>query len=800
MRPTLAQLHRKLLVEVHSSELSDALFKQFRDQKTRDLDFDALISALKKIRPKVNKPSLVDDLLAGIEFYRTDSTYAPQPNMNTRWNSSSWLDDALTQSGHKIRNWSYDDIDMIVGELNTLKPGYVSDEVIAIETERLKTALLNNANVLEELAEDRPAFLGPNAHYLYDMITVMANIAHTHDEPEEVFANAWKQYVRFMREHELNFKYLQENVKRIIAEIEKIKAYGIWNPVLAVKEFLDMVSGFSGKLDILYHYLRNETSVHADLANNLVHDYITFVDRGETLNPNDNATDAFIKFLPQANNVWRKKKALKPAIEQFKDNLEAAHAYVDGLKDHELTPEAKKVVTASIELAREVGDADEWNATHGIQFAFRHDGLPLYKELTKILGVDPTVASEESVKRIEDVVKQLSYTGNLRTDVSELEYQIKQIKQARKLKEIKKSPDAQEGFKVFRELISYANQMDHGEMKTRFRNLGPYGVLETQKIWSLMWTFRDREDKVWQQDASSDPFMKTLLLVPEKKRQDFVIDLMDALGALKEGFVEQDAKLKKKVKPEVPKGSLSKAPFQSYIFADQRKGKVPREPNSQHENDVLTMLKSHFNSNKSMDTAVSDELKLMLKKGWYEKILHEPKQAFIFRGMTVQSSWLKNALNWDEDKMLSKSGSKTASFTFTPRQGGSTAWSPDTKVAKDFSGSGDGEYNVILVAKRVNNQNTFLMGPGGLDQVSGLDEFPDEKEAVALGSVRVSKIFWKLAIYGHDWTGVPKPLKDKKKKATKLNAKGYPVKKKTKKSKPTPKKSYGTVKKYKKKG
>lgn len=283
--------------------------------------------------------------------------------------------------------------------------------------------------------------------------------------------------------------------------------------------------------------------------------------------------------------------------------------------------------------------------------------------------------------------------------------------------------------------------------------------------------------------------------LPEMMQRNFATIMKDAARAWIEERRKEDEEMRKKVPPEA-KGE--DAPFQDYAFADQRTKKVPREPNTPAEENLFKKLKSHFRNNTPISVDEAEEIREILRNEHYRSIFHEPKNAYAYRGMKVAREWLERAVGWNGAKMEAVGaekkfpdvGKKAAKFTFTPRSGGATSWTVDLDAAIQFaSGPDQDEYSIIIAAKVKDNPIGFVAGPGGLYDVPGLDAYPEEKEAVALGRIKVMKVFWrkKGSIKRADITSKPAP-KEKKEKPKKKDVYGGSLSSKTKK-KPIPKKS-----------
>jgi hypothetical protein len=127
-------------------------------------------------------------------------------------------------------------------------------------------------------------------------------------------------------------------------------------------------------------------------------------------------------------------------------------------------------------------------------------------------------------------------------------------------------------------------------------------------------------------------------------------------------------------------------------------------------------------------------------------VIHEPTQEFVYRGMTVSTKWIRSALKLNKDDKLPDVGHKEASFTFKPRPKiGATSWTTRQKIAIDYANDPSEDYQIVMVAEVANNKDKFIMCDDGLSKIDGLDvlEHEAEHEAVALGSIKVSKIVWK---------------------------------------------------------
>ena len=198
-------------------------------------------------------------------------------------------------------------------------------------------------------------------------------------------------------------------------------------------------------------------------------------------------------------------------------------------------------------------------------------------------------------------------------------------------------------------------------------------------------------------------------------------------------------------------------PLEKYAFADQRAGKVPREPNTRYESDLFRALRSHLEHYSALRPRYVLSVQQFLANKQYTDIFHEPSQKLIYRGMAVTSQWLGNAINLDPDEIdnvnieiddegFPDSGSESAKFTFNPKnKDEGSSWTTDVQTAIDFGfGNVKSEkpWGIIMVATVVDNENRFVECNNGIYDVEELDVYDTENEVIALGSIKVSKLYW----------------------------------------------------------
>lgn len=188
-----------------------------------------------------------------------------------------------------------------------------------------------------------------------------------------------------------------------------------------------------------------------------------------------------------------------------------------------------------------------------------------------------------------------------------------------------------------------------------------------------------------------------------------------------------------------------------FLFAPQRRGQVPNEPNEEEENIAYLEIEDHIHNNQAISSKTIANLKKALESGSYEKILHEPKVQKVYRGIKITHEGLEKLLQQENipdkgaailDKMVSGRGDIE----------GASSWTVEFEIAKEFASKGNLShfsnpdkkyYSLIFVANVRENPNKFITGPGGFYKVRNLNEFEEtEKEVIALGPIVVHKVYW----------------------------------------------------------
>lgn len=232
-----------------------------------------------------------------------------------------------------------------------------------------------------------------------------------------------------------------------------------------------------------------------------------------------------------------------------------------------------------------------------------------------------------------------------------------------------------------------------------------------------------------------------------RRRFDDNPDLQDIVFGIWKRAVQAKTKEFERIEKEPPEYSQrSTRPYGRFIFAKSRKDNVPEEDDTPQEKDAYYALHRHFNDNEALPQDVALELMGQLEDNSYNSVLKQPTVKYVYRGMRLPPVALSRMLKITVEE-LGESGEMTLNRLMKTRSGGegSTAWSIDLEVGKDYGASGPGDYSTLFVAKTADNPESFIQGPDGLYKVTGFDNFTSEKEAVALGPIKIHKVYWEAS-------------------------------------------------------
>jgi hypothetical protein len=174
--------------------------------------------------------------------------------------------------------------------------------------------------------------------------------------------------------------------------------------------------------------------------------------------------------------------------------------------------------------------------------------------------------------------------------------------------------------------------------------------------------------------------------------------------------------------------------------------------NTAVEDELEQELTTHFINNIHMSAKSGQALKTSLENDWYEKILSEPKQATVYRGLRVSEEWMIKNIgeNWREQFDKTKEGRlKTNNMVLHPNADDAdassavTSWTNSIKTARDFADGPVSDLSsipVVCCAAIKDNPNQFIDSAAGLYGIRGHAEFADEQEVLGIGSIKVSQI------------------------------------------------------------
>ena len=176
-------------------------------------------------------------------------------------------------------------------------------------------------------------------------------------------------------------------------------------------------------------------------------------------------------------------------------------------------------------------------------------------------------------------------------------------------------------------------------------------------------------------------------------------------------------------------------------FADQRKD-VPKETNTDFENNLHKAIKNYFLDNKTIQYQVTKEMSNYLENNDYADIFHEPKTNNVYRGLDVGESFLKKFLNRDR---ISEEGILRELREF-PSQDIISSWSTSATSASHFASRTnhtirENKFRIMLFEKVSDNPDKFI-DCDSLYEVEHLGYFRNEKEVLGIGNITISQITW----------------------------------------------------------
>ena len=208
-----------------------------------------------------------------------------------------------------------------------------------------------------------------------------------------------------------------------------------------------------------------------------------------------------------------------------------------------------------------------------------------------------------------------------------------------------------------------------------------------------------------------------------------------------------------KPKEEAPDDAI----LGNYAFANSREG-VPPEVNTKVEDKLEKELTTHFVNNTHMSGKSGEALKTSLENDWYEKILAEPTQTNVYRGLRVYEEWMIENIgeDWREQFRTipyatvkgrkAKGQQLKINMVLHPENASAlsavTSWTTNIGQAYDFANFNSlrEHLGVICCAAIKDNPNQFIDASKGLYDIPEFGKWPEEKEILGIGSITISHI------------------------------------------------------------
>jgi len=214
-------------------------------------------------------------------------------------------------------------------------------------------------------------------------------------------------------------------------------------------------------------------------------------------------------------------------------------------------------------------------------------------------------------------------------------------------------------------------------------------------------------------------------------------------------LVPELAELKKKA---AQGGEDPSSPLGRFAFPDARTpgAKVPWEPDTPEETELLNRIDSYFSLNHNIPPEDAVKLLDMYQQGLYSDVLRPPTVEFVYRGMGAGPKWLRKLLKLRAGDPIPPNGTADVSATYRASRGAATSWTEDRQMAVEFAKNAfadrydtGAEYTLVLVARVSDNPKVFLSGPDGLYKLKVPSGYKKEREALALDAVKIHSIEWR---------------------------------------------------------
>jgi len=225
--------------------------------------------------------------------------------------------------------------------------------------------------------------------------------------------------------------------------------------------------------------------------------------------------------------------------------------------------------------------------------------------------------------------------------------------------------------------------------------------------------------------------------------------------------------------PEAPIGSI----YGQYLFAPERSGEVPEEPNTEPEEtrlfDALKDFMGSENNHQKLQSLVPEILEVM-KRHEYSPIL-DAGSVKVYRGMTLPQKTLESMSDGGSITKESIKAGKTADApevkyfavskqgTLNQRQNKSVLQSWTTNLSTALQFSLESEYSaggvpVIFVANT--SDSMFFGQPQKLSTIIRGNSY--EKETIGIGAVNYSGFVYAIPVDQYGWGADPRSVNPNK--------------------------------------
>jgi len=405
-------------------------------------------------------------------------------------------------------------------------------------------------------------------------------------------------------------------------------------------------------------------------------------------------------------------------------------AYFDDTLINHASPHILTDITNTIKLIRLIGSYPQLIDDYELFYTIPYDTFKLIENIVKN---DPSVSADSSIKKIQNHVLLANITGNqYQVEIKQFDKIVSQVEERISVFDALKSPKVISMIEKLEEIAHALVGLTIIERENVLNGLN-------RKLCDILRNMsRGVNYRKVAYGSSLIDFMKSTPDIDE-----VIEHVQESISQFNEEYEKRQEKMKMELGSEVPEGIKNK-PLDDYAFAEEREGKVPREYDNEHEKRLLKKLSDHFELNKSIDEKFATEIKSYLKKGMYKKIFHEPTTEIVYRGMQVKEEYIRVALKLKNEQQLNSTGSKNATFTFTPYENRNvTSWSSDFSIATNFAeGEIENKYMLVLEASVRANPNCFVDCVNGLYDIKGLNKNANEAEVLGIGKIKAFKMLW----------------------------------------------------------